>query len=89
MVKADTTRSRVIRSAMAQPTTLWEYRSSTAARYSPPSSVQMEVISETQTRLGTWVVKSCPNRFGATGRWCLDWVVALYFLAALARSKVG
>jgi hypothetical protein len=40
MVRADIASSRVIRSAMAQPTMLREYRSITTARYSQPSSVQ-------------------------------------------------
>ena len=60
--------------------------SKTTARNGQPSSVKMDVISAVQERLGAWAVKSCPSRFGATGRLCLDWVVALYFRATLARS---
>ena len=75
----------VMRSDMAQPTTRREYRSITVAKYSQPSSVHRYVMSLTYFWFGALAVKSCCSRFGATGKLCFEFVVALNFLAALAR----
>lgn len=51
-----------------------------------PSSVQRELISLTHFLFGAPALKSRASRSGATGRSCCEFVVALYFLAALARK---
>lgn len=43
-------------------------------------------MSLTHYWLGASVLKFCASRFGAAGRWCFELVVALYFLATLARK---
>jgi hypothetical protein len=86
IVSASHARSAVMRSAIAQPTTRREYRSITTARYSQPSSVHRYVMSPTHFWFGAVVLKSCPSRFGATGRLCVEFVVALNFFAAFARN---
>jgi hypothetical protein len=59
------------------------YKSITPARYSQPSSVHIYVMSETHFKFDLSAVKSWFNRFSATGRLCLELVVALYFLTVL------
>src|SRR3989304_7884763 len=51
--------------------------------YSQPSNVPIYVISETQTVLGFSAAKFCFSKFSATGRLCLEFVVALNFFFAL------
>ena len=51
-----------------------------------PSMGARYVMSPTYFWLGPVAVKSCCNRLGATGRLCLEFVVALNFFAALARN---
>jgi hypothetical protein len=41
-------------------------------------------MSDTHFWFGLFALKSCANKLGATGNECLLFVVALYFLAALA-----
>ncbi len=69
--------SAVMRGLIDQPTTSRLNRSSTTARYSQPSSVQMYVMSEVNTRFGAVGVKLRASRFSATGSLCFDSVVNL------------
>src|SRR6266568_7284741 len=52
--------------AIDHPTTRRENRSSTTARYSHPSAVQMYVVSATHLVLGSAALKSRWSRLGAT-----------------------
>ena len=45
-------------------------------------------MSDTHFWSGLSALKSCSNKLGATGNECLLLVVALYFLAALARQPL-
>ncbi|AME28104.2 hypothetical protein AXG89_29990 (plasmid) [Burkholderia sp. PAMC 26561] len=60
-----------------QPTTSRLNRSSTIARYSQPSSVQIYVMSEVKTWLGASVVKFLSSKLGAIGSLCFESVVTL------------
>ena len=54
--------------AMAQPTTLRAYKSSTVARYSQPAPVRMYVMSLTYARfgaLGSVRIFVCPKSFSS------------------------
>ena len=76
-------------SAIDQPTTRREYRSSTAARYSQPSRVGMYVMSATQASLAAEGSNCRSRRFSATGRsWLESVVVQRNFRAVLARHAV-
>ena len=76
-------------SAMDQPTTRREYRSSTAARYSQPSRVGMYVMSATHDSFGDAGSNCRSRRFSATGRSCLESVVQRNFLAVLAAMPLS
>ncbi len=79
------TTSRLSRwSAIDQPTTRRAYRSSTAARYSQPSRVGMEVLSATHAAFGDSGANCRPSRLSATGRSWLESVVQRNFRAILA-----
>jgi len=67
MLSASHTRITVIRSAITQPITRRENSSSTTAKYSQPSSVQIVVIFDTHFGSKTFASKFRPNRFGAMG----------------------
>ncbi len=85
ILEASHTSPAVMRFENAQPTTSRENNSIISARYSQSSSVHRYAISLTYFWFGASELKSCASRLGATGRWCFELIVALYFLAALAR----
>ncbi len=79
-LSADITSSFVMRPSIDMPTILSPHRSITPARLSQPSSVGIEVMSLTIFWPGLSASKFLFRIFSATGRSCLEFVVALYFL---------
>ncbi|GAB3395215.1 hypothetical protein GCM10027514_42260 [Azotobacter armeniacus] len=74
-----------MRSLIAQPITLREYRSTITAKYSQPSAVY-KVGDAAHFRFGAAAAKFCWSRLPATGSEYREFVAALSFRAALARS---
>ena len=68
MLSAERTRSAVICTPKARPTTLRLQASVTTARYKKPSQVGMYVISATHNSLMSWATNTRLTRSGA-GRW--------------------
>jgi len=77
--------SFVIRSERYQPTILRENKSMMEAKYNQPSFVQIYVISATHTWFGSSASNCWFNKFGYTGQWCFEFVVALYFFFVFER----
>jgi len=71
--------------SIARPATMREYRSRTGAKNNQPSSVGTKVTSVSHFWFAVSVLKSCPNRLGATGRLSSDCVVTRYFHTCTAR----